>query len=240
MNPTNPSVRPTPVALYACIHDATDPFTVMRSLHETATDHGWKVAASLYDTGPLTRPPARRLAWRTVTELLAARKVHGVVTPDSHHVDLATLTAHGAFAEYRTLTPLVRHPHHYRTTLPADPALVREARHTIRARLAEWHVSEDTAQTAELILSELLTNAVIHTTGPDITVEVSHPRHDEVLVAVTDHSPTHPSAAPSPHPARDEHGRGLHLIEALATSWGTTPAHDGAGKTVWARIPAPS
>ncbi|WP_371545741.1 ATP-binding protein [Streptomyces sp. NBC_00554] len=189
MNYTTPSVRPTPVALYACIHDATDPVTVMRSLYETATDHGWRVAASLYDSGPLTRPPARRLAWRTVTELLATRDVLGVVTPDSHHVDLATLTAHGAFAEYRTLTQPARH--HYRTTLPADPALVREARHALRARLAEWHVSEDTAQTAELILSELVTNAVIHTIGPDITVEVSHSRYDEVRVAVTDHSP-HP------------------------------------------------
>ncbi|GAB2951904.1 hypothetical protein GCM10023080_008100 [Streptomyces pseudoechinosporeus] len=51
MNPTDPVVRPTPVALYACIHDEADPVTVMRALRETATTHGWKVTASLYDTG---------------------------------------------------------------------------------------------------------------------------------------------------------------------------------------------
>ena len=236
MPPTQPVAPATPVALYACIHDDADPVTVMNALRETATAHGWEVTTSAYDTGPLARPPADRLAWRTIAELLATGSVHGVVTPDRHHVDMDALSAHSAFAAYRLHAPST---HHYRATLPTNPALVREARHTLTACLASWHVPEETVDSAELILSELLTNAVIHTTCPDVTLDVTAHRypHPELHLAVTDRSSALPHPPTASHsPSHAGHGRGLALVAALATAWGTTPSVDAKAKTVWARV----
>lgn len=87
-----------------------------------------------------------------------------------------------------------------------------------------------------MILSELLTNALIHTTSPDVTIEITHTRHDELHLAVTDHSPVHPSPAGAPSPSEDESGRGLTLIAALAANWGTSTTTDGRGKMVWAQL----
>jgi two-component sensor histidine kinase len=90
----------------------------------------------------------------------------------------------------------------------------------------------DTAHTAELLVSELVTNAITHGSGEvSITIEYGV---RSVTVAVSDGS----SEAPSMQPERllSLGGRGLRMIETLASAWGVTPRPEG-GKNVWFRLP---
>jgi anti-sigma regulatory factor (Ser/Thr protein kinase) len=107
-----------------------------------------------------------------------------------------------------------------------------QARRVVRAVLAEV-VSEDMSQTAELLVSELVTNAITHGTG---TVTVSIDCTDDTLaVTVSDDDPAVPELQPECLMAVG--GRGLRMIESLASAWGVTPREDGPGKDVWFRLP---
>ncbi|OLT23637.1 hypothetical protein BJF79_45855 [Actinomadura sp. CNU-125] len=82
------------------------------------------------------------------------------------------------------------------------------------------------------IVDELVTNAVLHGTGP---IRLRLRLHGRRLVGeVTDARPAVPPPAPDGVPVWNEAGRGLLLVAALATEYGTE-RHDGAGggKTVW-------
>ncbi|MFE1456570.1 SpoIIE family protein phosphatase [Streptomyces sp. NPDC058735] len=111
--------------------------------------------------------------------------------------------------------------------LPAeDPALVGEIRACATRRMADWGL-EETAFAAELILSELITNAMRHGTGP-IRVRLLYGR--TLICEVSDASNT------APHLRRaattDEGGRGLFLVAQLSRSWGTRYLPEG--KVIWA------
>ncbi|WP_338776110.1 SpoIIE family protein phosphatase [Streptomyces sp. DG1A-41] len=110
--------------------------------------------------------------------------------------------------------------------LPADPALVAEVRASAMRRLSDWGL-DDTAFAAELILSELITNAIRHGTGP-IRVRLLYGR--TLICEVSDASNT------APHLRRaastDEGGRGLFLVAHLSQSWGTRYLPEG--KVIWA------
>ena len=84
---------------------------------------------------------------------------------------------------------------------------------------------------AELLTSELASNAVDHSITPfEVTVLIG----DEVRVEVVDGSPTVPVRVAAAHDA--ERGRGLWVLDALASAWSVEPsAH---GKTVWFTVPA--
>ena len=117
--------------------------------------------------------------------------------------------------------------------LPADPAAVSHARTHIAEKLTAWGLT-DAAPTTELIVSELVTNAIRHA-QPPIQLRLIH--HAGSLVCeVADGSST------SPHLRRartfDENGRGLFIVAQLAERWGTR--HNHHGKTIWAEhTPAP-
>lgn len=106
---------------------------------------------------------------------------------------------------------------------------VRAARAFVRAQLHDWG-RDDIAETAALVVSELVTNAVLHARSP---VEVRLVRSgDAVQVRVSDASPTLPRPRPAEEPAIT--GRGLRLVEAVAAEWGVEPA--APGKVVWATV----
>jgi serine phosphatase RsbU (regulator of sigma subunit) len=117
--------------------------------------------------------------------------------------------------------------------LPADPKSVRRARDAAGRQLDEWGL-EELAFGTELVISELVTNALLHGSAP-ITLRLVK---DSVLVCeISDCSHT----APHPRHARDfdEGGRGLELVAQLTTRWGTRYTDDG--KTIWTEqaLPAP-
>lgn len=102
-----------------------------------------------------------------------------------------------------------------------------------RSVVASVVTAADRAQVDDvlLVVTELVTNAVLHGTAP-ITLRVSL-LDDGVRVAVTDHGRAMPVR---PEPSLDAMtGRGLSLVAATARSWGVEPADDG-GKVVWAEV----
>lgn len=109
---------------------------------------------------------------------------------------------------------------------------VGEARHQTRATLTVWGVPEDAVDVAELIVSELVTNAIRHASAP---IQLRLIRNAALICEVSDSS----STAPHPRRARalDEGGRGLFLVGQLAERWGTR--HTPTGKTIWAEQPRP-
>ncbi|MET9835123.1 ATP-binding protein [Streptomyces sp. NPDC006385] len=122
----------------------------------------------------------------------------------------------------------------FRFELAAHPGSPARARHLTRARLNGWSVCEDTCDTAALVVSELVTNAIVHTASEHIVCEL-HDGAELVRIAVRDEG----CAPGEPHPLsarpEEEHGRGLLLVEALCHAWG---AHEqDAGLVVWADLP---
>ncbi|WP_328733876.1 SpoIIE family protein phosphatase [Streptomyces bobili] len=115
--------------------------------------------------------------------------------------------------------------------LPSDPAAVAGARAEVLARLAAWHL-DDVAFTAELVVSELITNAIRYGQPP---IQLRLIREAALICEVSDSS----STAPHLRRARtfDEGGRGLLLVAQFAQRWGTR--HRAEGKTIWAEIEVP-
>ncbi|MDN0194903.1 ATP-binding protein [Streptomyces sp. S.PNR 29] len=123
----------------------------------------------------------------------------------------------------------------FRFELAAHPGSPAQARHLTRARLTGWSVCEDTCDTAALVVSELVTNAIVHTASRHIVCEV-HDSDDLVRIAVRDEgcSPGQPQTSARQRP-EEEHGRGLLLVDALCHAWGAQ--EHGPGLLVWAELP---
>ncbi|MET9735912.1 SpoIIE family protein phosphatase [Streptomyces sp. NPDC006458] len=116
--------------------------------------------------------------------------------------------------------------------LPLDAAQVPRARAVVREQLHDWGLDK-LADTAELLVSELATNAVRHSGRRP--VEMRLVRGDTLLCEVDDDDhelPTLLSAGPG-----DEAGRGLRVVSTLAREWGTS--RTGTGKTVWFELTLP-
>ncbi|MFK0154759.1 SpoIIE family protein phosphatase [Streptomyces sp. NPDC090493] len=115
--------------------------------------------------------------------------------------------------------------------LPADPSVVAAARRQVGDRLAAWGLDE-MAFTTELVVSELVTNAIRYSMGP---IRLQLIRDRTLISEVSDGSST------SPHLRRarlsDEGGRGLFLVAELTQRWGTRYTSDG--KTIWAEQSIP-
>jgi anti-sigma regulatory factor (Ser/Thr protein kinase) len=109
-----------------------------------------------------------------------------------------------------------------------DRASPREARAFVADVLSAHDVPEPVADVANLLVSELVTNAVLHArTGCIVTVDVDP--GGAVRVAVHDRSRTAPRLR---RPRSDAAtGRGLVYVDRLANRWGTTLTNDG--KAVW-------
>ncbi|MFJ9619278.1 SpoIIE family protein phosphatase [Streptomyces noursei] len=110
--------------------------------------------------------------------------------------------------------------------LPSDPSAVAGARAEVTRQLTGWGLDEQ-AFTTELILSELITNAIRHAPGP-IKVRLLYDR--TLICEVTDTSSTSPHLRYAAD--EDEGGRGLFLIAQLAERWGTR--YFARGKVIWA------
>ncbi|WP_435303972.1 ATP-binding protein [Streptomyces phaeoluteigriseus] len=97
-----------------------------------------------------------------------------------------------------------------------------------------WSVCEDTCDTAALVISELVTNAIVHTASGVVVCEL-YDGGDLVRIAVRDEGCAPGEPHPSPQRPDEEHGRGLFLVDALCHSWGAQ--EHGPGLLVWADLP---
>ncbi|GHH90150.1 ATP-binding protein [Streptomyces capillispiralis] len=120
-------------------------------------------------------------------------------------------------------------------TFSADPGAVRAARSAVRDQLRLWDLDSVGDLTA-LLVSELVTNALRHASGP-IGVRLLRPT-DAARVLRVEVSDTLPDL-PLARDARpdDEGGRGLRLLASASRRWGARPC--AAGKTVWFELAVP-
>jgi anti-sigma regulatory factor (Ser/Thr protein kinase) len=108
---------------------------------------------------------------------------------------------------------------------------VAQARSFVRERCRHAGVAESVCDAAELMVSELVTNAVEHARSHvELVVEVT-PR--VVRVEVGDGNAALPAIQQADEGA--VHGRGMAIVDGLASSWGVRPA--GRGKAVWFELP---
>ncbi|WBB63105.1 ATP-binding protein [Streptomyces sp. WMMC500] len=120
--------------------------------------------------------------------------------------------------------------------LVARAEAAAEARAHARRVLGRWRLCDDVCGAAQVVVSELVTNAVLYADGGRIVCRLAL-RAPGVRVEVRDQGgsfavPIRTFAGPE-----DECGRGLGLVAALSEAWGTEPS--GAGYLVWATLRAP-
>lgn len=116
--------------------------------------------------------------------------------------------------------------------LPCGPSAPGEARRVVLDTLGE-QLGSEAADTLELLVSEVVTNAVTHA-GSSCELAVRLVAGTRVRVEISD------SQASQPHMmagggAEDSQGRGLWLVDALAADWGVV-RFSGAGKAVWFEV----
>ncbi len=112
-----------------------------------------------------------------------------------------------------------------------EPVSVRGARRAVAGALTGWGVDDDVADTVLLLVSELVTNALLHG-RPPVQVRV---RRSPTAVVVEVHDDAQTLPRRDDPGDGDEHGRGLQLVSALASRWGTRPTV--TGKAVWCTVP---
>ncbi|MEU0369488.1 ATP-binding SpoIIE family protein phosphatase [Streptomyces sp. NPDC006283] len=138
-----------------------------------------------------------------------------------------------------------------RTSLPGNLLAPAAARRFVLDAVADWTAlgflagdacADRLADDAAVVVSELVTNAVVHAgTAAELLCRFEEPTHEEPAALVVEVSDHHPDSAVTsgPHSADQsgtpDYGRGLHLVAALAERWGVT--FHAALKTVWARLP---
>ncbi|MEV5309956.1 MULTISPECIES: ATP-binding protein [unclassified Streptomyces] len=111
------------------------------------------------------------------------------------------------------------------------PSAVGEARAQVRRQLEGWGLAErddqdDLVATAELLVSELATNALLHSASRfRLTLSAAH---GVLRCEVADAGRRVPQVLQA---GTSESGRGIYLVDALARRWGCH--QDGPGKTVW-------
>ncbi|MFF1630251.1 SpoIIE family protein phosphatase [Streptomyces sp. NPDC058272] len=115
--------------------------------------------------------------------------------------------------------------------VPSEPAAVADLRAAVTRQLAHWGL-DDLVFATEMILSELVNNAIRYTPGP---IHLRLLRDHALTCEVFDSSPAFPQ--PRQAATTDEDGRGLLLVARLAERWGTR--HTQAGKVIWTEQPLP-
>jgi PAS domain S-box-containing protein len=163
---------------------------------------------------------ALALPGRTLQELCAA--VLDTLLPGPPADDVALLVA-----RTHALTP----DRFVSWELPVDPAVVSEARALAARQLAQWGL-EELLMTTELVVSELVTNAIRHASGP---IRLRLIRQSVFICEVYDGSNTVPRLRHAR--TTDEGGRGLFLVAQLTRRWGTRYTADG--KLIWAEQELP-
>ncbi|WP_377270909.1 ATP-binding protein [Peterkaempfera sp. SMS 1(5)a] len=134
----------------------------------------------------------------------------------------------------RTVWPMDRQA---AATLPGAPEAVSTARRFVRITAAMWRLADDLVGDAELCISELVGNAVMHTDSHRVHCRIWSAQQTLFLEVDDEGRLRLPAVAPADD--EDEHGRGMLLVETFAEAWGTVPRPGLSGKTVWVALPMP-
>ncbi|WP_418960279.1 SpoIIE family protein phosphatase [Streptomyces tritici] len=204
----------TLLALYTDgLVDALVPLWDPEDTSEKAIDAGMDALAErLITAGAVPGAPLREIG----REVVAGRPAHR----RSDDVTLLLARTHAVPAEDTAAWPV-----------EADPAAVARVRALAAEQLTVWGLDE-LAFTTELILSELVTNAIRYAGGP---VEVRLIRAGRLTCEVSDPSATQPRMRRAR--LTDEGGRGLYLVAQLSARWGSRYTRDG--KTIWSEQELP-
>lgn len=119
--------------------------------------------------------------------------------------------------------------------LPAHATAVADARERVLGLLLGWGLSEDLGRTAQLVVSEFFTNAVLHTDSCRVRC------HLQIIgrclrIEVCDEGAECAEVLPREAAADDVNGRGLQLVGALAEKWGVRSGSEDSGRVVWAEL----
>lgn len=120
--------------------------------------------------------------------------------------------------------------------LPARETSVSEARRIVLERLRSWGVAQESREDAELLVSELFTNAVRHTDSEKVGCELWM-IGVRLRLEVTDEGGGPLMPRPRQPGTEGEGGRGLLLVSVLADEWGVRPDAYERGHAVWAELP---
>ncbi|KGM02057.1 hypothetical protein Q760_15875 [Cellulomonas cellasea DSM 20118] len=112
------------------------------------------------------------------------------------------------------------------------PGAARRARSCVRLLLDELDIPGSTVEVLDLLLTEVVTNAVRHGTVRDTLTLTVSASPDEVTVGVGDDNPDPPRVLDPPPEALG--GRGMQLVDRLADEWGVDDRP--GGKSVWFRL----
>jgi anti-sigma regulatory factor (Ser/Thr protein kinase) len=219
------------------VHFLDDPGSALLGLggqRFTETRHQFPAGATLalYTDGLVESPVVdidegmqrlRRALSRPGTAHSTADRLMGLIDHDRGYDDDVTLLLVQAAA--------ATHGDTVKADLASDPRIVGQVRETVSAALRHWHLAE-CIDTAELLISEVVTNAIRYARTPgDLVVRRGA---GAIYIEVSDSDGRVPRIL---HPGdEEEHGRGMILVEALADRWGTRPTH--TGKTVWCQLAA--
>jgi anti-sigma regulatory factor (Ser/Thr protein kinase) len=123
-------------------------------------------------------------------------------------------------------TPHVKQDLHW--DLPDDPVIIGQARDLVRDTLTSWNL-HDLIDDITLVISELVTNALIHGAPPIRLYLGLTP--EAVTGHVYDHGAGRPRCLMVRHDS--DHGRGLSIVAALTDEWRYEPVPCGMGKAIW-------
>ena len=127
--------------------------------------------------------------------------------------------------------PGIAQAQNYRLPLPPHPIASRQAHKVLEWALLGWRVRGTPADDSHIVLGELVTNALTHST--DVFALALDLHENQILIEVWDCTDATPEVIRSDDLAVN--GRGMFLVDALSKEWGVRPEERG-GKTVWARI----
>ena len=119
-------------------------------------------------------------------------------------------------------------------TLPDGPEGASFARRATARAADLWRLDREMTDTALLLVSEPVTNAIRHGTPPvrlSLRLDRDRQQRDRLRVEVTDCSPSLPELS-QPEPDQIG-GRGLQIVQLLAARWGASASSRRLGKTVW-------
>lgn len=119
--------------------------------------------------------------------------------------------------------------------LPAHATAVADAREKVRGQVRSWGLPEELGRTAQLVVSEFFTNAVVHTDSCRVRcrLQVCEQR---LRIEVLDEGAGCGQVVPRQAAPGDVNGRGLQLVSALAETWGVRSEDSDSGRVVWAEL----